>query len=65
MVMSDFYGKIVGDLSMAIGIPIGYLLAVLHVMGRKKDLPDCFASNDNDETTAIPADLYDLLPEEN
>jgi hypothetical protein len=36
---------------------------VLNVLGRKKDLPDCFASDDIDVTTPITADLYDLLPE--
>jgi hypothetical protein len=43
MDMKKFWGKTIGDLISAIGLPLTMLLIVTHAIGRAKDLPDCFA----------------------
>ena len=53
--MKKFYGKTFGDVMGAAGLPITYALILAHVLGRPKDLPDCYASEDVDIT--IPSEI--------
>jgi hypothetical protein len=56
MDMKKFYGKTIGDYMGAIGVPIAYFLVLAHVLGRPKGSPDCYASDDIDETAPKTAD---------